>query len=77
MHSYRNIGTCWTYIRVSVHRVGSSAEGSDDVGVVAVGDTFLFSSQGEGEGQGKRRKSDNNTLSARFESLLGAVKTDQ
>ena len=41
-------GTCWTYIRVSVHRVGSGIKDShgnaSDVGVVAVGDTFLFSS---------------------------------
>lgn len=46
-------GTCWTYIRVSVHNIDISAAGSTSsdpdngapsgLGAVAVGDTFLFS----------------------------------
>ena len=39
-------GTCWTYIRVSVHRISL---GGDALGVVAVGDTFLFSGTVEAE----------------------------
>lgn len=46
-------GTCWTYIRVSVHNIDISAAGSTSsdpdngapsgLGAVAVGDTYLFS----------------------------------
>jgi len=39
-------GTCWTYIRVSVHRIST---GWDTMGVVAVGDTFLFSGTNEAD----------------------------
>ena len=38
-------GSCLTYIRVSVHGVSLRYKGKRSLGVVAVGDTFVFSPQ--------------------------------
>jgi len=57
-------GTCWTYIRVSVHRIGL---GGSALGVVAVGDTFLFSGTVEAESRaGKAPRSIPNSFSKHF-----------
>lgn len=35
-------GTCWTYIRVSLHGISLSSQ-NNEIGSISVGDTFLFS----------------------------------
>lgn len=35
-------GTCWTYIRVSLHGISLSTQ-NNEIGSISVGDTFLFS----------------------------------